>query len=104
MIAAGTRAGLRTAREGFADRAYRPDGTLVRRSEPGAVIEDQESVVNRAISMARDRVVNGIDGSLVALEVETICVHGDTPGAVQIAQRVRQSLWDAGVVLTPFAA
>jgi len=104
LIAAGKRAGLRTAREGFADRAYRPDGTLVRRSEPGAVIEDPESVVNRAISMARDRAVNAIDGSLVALEVETICVHGDTPGAAVLAARIRKALIDAGVSVLPVGA
>ena len=104
LIAAGKRAGLRTAREGFADRAYRPDGALVRRSEPGAVIEDQESVVNRAISMARDRAVNAIDGSRVALEVETICVHGDTPGAAVLASRIREALIDAGVSVLPVGA
>jgi len=104
LIAAGTRAGLRTAREGFADRAYRPDGTLVRRSDPGAVIEDQESVVKRAISMARDRAVNAIDGSRVALEVETICVHGDTPGAAVLASRIRKALIDAGVSVLPVGA
>ena len=104
LIAAGKRAGLRTAREGFADRAYRPDGTLVRRSEPGAVIEDQESVANRAISMARDRAVNAIDGSRVALEVETICVHGDTPDAAVLASRIRKALIDAGVSVLPVGA
>lgn len=104
LIAAGTRAGLRTAREGFADRAYRPDGTLVRRSDPGAVIEDQKSVVKRAISMARDRAVNAIDGSRVALEVETICVHGDTPGAAVLASRIRKALIDAGVSVLPVGA
>ena len=104
LIAAGTRAGLRIAREGFADRAYRPDGTLVRRSDQGAVIEDQESVVKRAISMARDRAVNAIDGSRVALEVETICVHGDTPGAAVLAARIRKAVIDAGVSVLPVGA
>jgi UPF0271 protein len=97
LIAAGQRAGLRTAREGFADRAYTRDGTLVPRTEPGAVIEDPEVVVNRAVSMARDRAIDAIDGSRIALEVETICVHGDTPGAATLASRIRAALTDAGV-------
>ena len=101
LIAAGRRAGLRTAREGFADRAYRADGTLVPRAEPGAVIDDPETVVSRAISMVREREVRAIDGSRVALEVETICVHGDTPGAAMLASRIRQELIDAGVSVLP---
>jgi UPF0271 protein len=101
LIAAGRRAGLRTAREGFADRAYRADGTLVPRAEPGAVIDDPEIVVSRAISMVREREVSAIDGSRVALEVETICVHGDTPGAAMLASRIRQELIDAGVSVLP---
>jgi 5-oxoprolinase (ATP-hydrolysing) subunit A len=101
LIAAGRRAGLRTAGEGFADRAYRADGTLVPRAEPGAVIDDPEKVVSRAISMVRERAVSAIDGSRVALEVETICVHGDTPGAAMLASRIRQALIDAGVSVLP---
>ena len=101
LIAAGRRAGLRTAREGFADRAYRADGTLVPRAEPGAVIDDPEIVVSRAVSMVREREVSAIDGSRVALEVETICVHGDTPGAAMLASRIRQELIDAGVSVLP---
>jgi UPF0271 protein len=97
LIAAGQRAGLRTAREGFADRAYKRDGTLVPRTEPGAVIEDPEVVVNRAVSMARDRAIDAIDGSRIALEVETICVHGDTPGAATLTSRIRAALTGAGV-------
>ena len=104
LIAAGQRAGLRTAREGFADRAYMKDGTLVPRSQPGAVIEDAEVVVGRAVSMARNRVVNAIDGSLVTLEVETICLHGDTPGAAMLASRIRAALIDAGVSVLPVSA
>jgi len=99
LVAAGQRAGLRTAREGFADRAYRRDGTLVPRHEPGAVIEDPEMVVSRAVSMARDHVVMARDGSQIALDIETICVHGDTPGAAMLASRMRQALSDAGVRL-----
>jgi UPF0271 protein len=101
LDAAGRRVGLRTAREGFADRAYRPDGTLVPRHEPGAVIEDPEAVVSRAISMSRDRVVTAIDGSQLGLDIDTICVHGDTTGAAMLASRIRQALTAAGVSILP---
>ena len=101
LVAAGQRCGLKTAREGFADRAYRSDGTLVPRHEAGAVIEDPEVVVTRAVSMARDRVITAIDGSRLVLEIDTICVHGDTPGAASLASRMRQALTRAGVVIQP---
>jgi UPF0271 protein len=104
LIAAGQRAGLRTAREGFADRAYQPDGTLAPRHLTGAVIEEPDTVVARAISMARDRLVTAIDGSRIALDVETICVHGDTSGAALMTSRVRDALTDAGVTVLPVGA
>ena len=85
LIAAGTRAGLRTAREGFADRAYRPDGSLVPRSEPGAVIDDPDTVSARAVQMA-------LEG-----RVDTICVHGDTPDAAALAASIRLALVEAGI-------
>ncbi|MBI4887033.1 MAG: LamB/YcsF family protein [Acidobacteria bacterium] len=97
LIAAGWRAGLRTASEGFADRAYRRDGTLVPRSEAGAVIHDPETVAQRAVAMVRDHTVGAIDGARVTLAIETICVHGDTPGAADLARRVRATLVEAGV-------
>jgi UPF0271 protein len=97
IVAAGKRAGLRTAAEGFADRAYQADGTLVPRQQQGAVIRDAVTVVPRVIRMARDRVVEAIDGTEVPLVVDTICVHGDTPGAADLAARIRAALGDAGV-------
>ena len=97
LIAAGTRAGLRTACEVFADRAYRPDGTLVPRTEEGAVIHDAAAVEQRVIAMVRDQAVQAIDGTRVPLTVDTICVHGDTPGAAELAARVRTALETAGV-------
>jgi UPF0271 protein len=96
-IDAGRRHGLRTACEAFADRAYRADGTLVPRSQSGAVIDDGDIVVSRAVMMAREHVVVAVDGSRVPLDVDTICVHGDTPGAAALAARIRQSLIDAGL-------
>ena len=97
LIQAGRHAGLRTAREGFADRAYQRDGTLVPRTQAGAVIDDSDTVVDRAVMMARERAVVAIDGSRVSIDVETICVHGDTPGAAALASRIRQALASAGV-------
>jgi UPF0271 protein len=97
LIEAGKRAGLRTAAEGFADRAYQRDGALVPRTQAGAVIDDSDTVVDRAVAMARERAVVAIDGSRVSIDVETICVHGDTPGAAALASRLRQALASAGI-------
>ena len=99
LIAAGASAGLRTASEVFADRAYRADGVLVPRTEPGAVIADPSRVVERAVAMVRDRRVVAVDGSRVALQVDTICVHGDTPGAATLARHIREALEREGVAV-----
>jgi len=97
LIRAGERAKLRTASEVFADRAYAPDGTLVSRREGGAVIHDPDAVQARVVRMATDRTVVAIDGSTVKLDVDTICVHGDTIGAANLASRIRGALEAAGV-------
>jgi len=97
LIEAGRRAGLRTASEGFADRAYQGDGTLVPRTRTGAVIDDAETVVDRAVTMAKEHAVIAIDGSRVTIDIETICVHGDTPGAAALASRIRYALAAAGI-------
>ena len=97
LVAAGRRAGLRTASEGFADRAYRADGSLVPRGEPGALVDDAVAVAARAVAMVRERSVLTIDGRRIDLEVDTICVHGDTPGAPALARAVREALLAAGV-------
>jgi UPF0271 protein len=99
LIAAGVRAGLRTASEVFADRGYRSDGTLLPRTEAGAVIDDPEAVVQRAVAMVRDGAVTAVDGARVRLQVETICLHGDTPGAATLAERVHRGLVEAGIQL-----
>jgi UPF0271 protein len=101
LVAAGKRAGLRTASEGFADRAYQPDGTLVPRDREGSVLQDAEAVVPRVIRMVRDRVVDAIDGTVVPLAVDTICVHGDTPGAADLAARIRAALTKSGIEVKP---
>jgi 5-oxoprolinase (ATP-hydrolysing) subunit A len=97
IVAAGKRAGLRTASEGFSDRAYQSDGTLVPRQQAGALIHDPEVVARRAVRMVREQVVDTIDGSPVSLVVDTICVHGDTPGAAALAACIREALSDAGI-------
>jgi len=94
---AARRHGVRAISEAFADRAYRPDGSLVPRSEPGAVINDAQQVVDRAVAIARERMVVAADGTRVPLDVETICVHGDTPGAAGLASRIRKALIDVGI-------
>jgi UPF0271 protein len=103
LISAGARVGLRTANEVFADRGYRADATLVPREEAGSVIHDAGIVVPRAVAMVRDRAVTAADGTRLALDPETICLHGDTPGAADLAFRIRQALIDAGVELRAMA-
>jgi UPF0271 protein len=97
-------AGLPNFSEGFADRAYEPDGRLVSRNRPGAVLHDPTEVAARALRMVREGTVVTIDGSVLVLDVATICLHGDTPGAVEMAQAVRAAMQDAGVELAPFVA
>lgn len=103
LIAAGQRAGLRTASEVFADRAYRADGTLVPRTEPGAVVAGIEQAAARAVSMVRDGRVAATDGTTVKVDAETICIHGDTHEASTLARAVRQALAEAGVAVHPMA-
>jgi UPF0271 protein len=104
LIAAGQRAGLRTISEGFADRAYQPDGSLLPRSRAGAVIEDGDVVVTRAVLMARDQSVIAADGTRVSIDIRTICVHGDTPGAAALARRIREALKTEGIALRAMGA
>jgi UPF0271 protein len=104
LLKAGRALGLRVAGEVFADRAYEPDGSLVSRKKLGAIIHDVDTVVERAVRMAKERTVVAIDGSVVHLSADTICVHGDTPGADDLAARLRTALQDAGVAVKPIAA
>ncbi|ONI68319.1 hypothetical protein BWI15_35500 [Kribbella sp. ALI-6-A] len=97
-------AGLKVVHEAFADRAYTPEGTLVSRRLPGSVLHDEREIARRCVAMATGAPIKDVEGGELKLQPGSICVHGDTPGAVQIAQRVRKSLTDAGVELTPFAA
>jgi 5-oxoprolinase (ATP-hydrolysing) subunit A len=99
---AATELGLRTVAEAFADRAYRPDGQLVSRREPGAVLDDPAEIADRVSTMVQHGRVSVADGTSIAITVESVCVHGDSPGAVRIAQAVRERLRADGTELAPF--
>lgn len=96
-------AGLRVVAEAFADRGYTPQGTLVSRREPGAVLHDPALVAARMLRLVEEGVVEAIDGSLARIEADSICVHGDSPDAVGMAREVRRVLVEAGVSLKAFA-
>jgi len=95
--------GLRVVAEAFADRAYTPQGTLVSRREKGAVLHDPEAVAQRMLRLVEEGVVEAIDGSLTRVQADSICVHGDSPGAVDMAREVRRRLEQAGVAIQSFA-
>ncbi|HEY3994535.1 MAG TPA: 5-oxoprolinase subunit PxpA [Mycobacterium sp.] len=97
-----SRLGLRPVAEAFADRAYLPDGQLVSRREPGAVLHDPDRIADRVVAMVDSGRVTAIDGTQINLDVESVCVHGDSPGAVQIATAVRERLKAAGTDVRAF--
>jgi 5-oxoprolinase (ATP-hydrolysing) subunit A len=102
LLEAAERAGLRTVRESFADRAYTPEGTLVSRREEGAVLHDPTEVARRVVQIVTEGTVTAVDGSTVKIDAESVCVHGDSPGAVDMAERVRAELVAAGVAIEAF--
>ncbi len=93
--------GLKVASEAFADRAYTAEGRLVPRGTQGAVLHEPELVAQRCVKMASEGVVETVDGGLVELQAQTICVHGDTPTAVELVKEVGQALFSSGVELKP---
>ena len=99
LLSAATRLGLSVAAEGFADRSYEKDGSLTPRHVAGAVVSDPGHAAERAVRMVRDRKVAARDGSTFSLKVDTICVHGDTPGAADLAAAVRAGLEQAGITV-----
>lgn len=101
MERASREAGLRVAREAFADRAYTPAGTLVSRSQPHALITDPDAVARRVVRMATEGVVEAVDGTELRLTPDTICFHGDTPGAPRLVRAAREALRRAGVDVAP---
>jgi UPF0271 protein len=103
VLRLASEAGLRVVPEAFADRAYTPRGTLVSRREPGAVLHDPREVADRVVQMVTTGRVKAVDGSTVEVHADTVCLHGDTPGAVAMARAVREALAEARVAVTPFA-
>lgn len=95
--------GLSVGIVGIADRAYNADGTLVARSEPGAVIHDIDVLVERTVRMVVEEVIEAVDGTLIPVVADTVLVHGDNPGAVANAKAIRAALEAAGVTIAPLA-
>jgi UPF0271 protein len=102
LLRQAEQAGLRPVSEGFVDRAYAPTGRLVPRSDPAALVTDPDEVVERSVRMATAGEVLAVDGSVLAMRVSSLCVHGDTSGAVELAGRVRTALGSAGVAVHRF--
>ncbi|SFM16189.1 5-oxoprolinase subunit PxpA [Variovorax sp. OV329] len=101
MIDAAVRAGLTPVEEVFADRGYMPDGSLVPRSQPGALIEDEEDSLAQTLSLVRDHQVRAIDGSTVSVNAQSVCLHGDGAHALAFARRIRDRLTAEGIAIRP---
>jgi len=102
LVQAGEAANLPMVHEVFADRAYEDDGSLVSRRKPGAVLHDAKAIAQRVVRMVQDGAVISVTGKVIKMRTDTVCIHGDTPGAVGIARGVRQALKDAGIDVAPF--
>ena len=102
LVAAGEAAGLAMVHEVFADRAYEDDGSLVSRRKPGAVLQDAREIADRVVRMVQDGAVVSVTGKVIKMRTDTVCIHGDTPGAVDIARGVRAALQEAGIEVAPF--
>lgn len=103
VLDVASKAGLAVAAEAFADRAYQPDGQLVSRTQDGAVLHDPAAVAERMVRLASDGVIRAIDGSDVRVEAQSICVHGDSPGSIEMAAETKRMLQAAGITIAPFA-
>jgi UPF0271 protein len=103
LLEAAAKAGLPGVTEAFADRAYTEEGTLVPRGQEGAVVTDPEAVVERSLGLARDRAVISRSGARIEVSARSLCLHGDTPGAVELARRVRERLEASGIRVEAFA-
>lgn len=102
LVSAGEAAGLPLVHEVFADRAYEDDATLVSRKKPGAVLHDPAAIAQRVVRMVQDGAVMSVTGKVIKLRADTVCIHGDTPGAVEIAGEIRQALRANGIAVAPF--
>jgi UPF0271 protein len=103
LLLAAERYGLRAVAESFADRAYEPDGSLVSRRKPGSVLHDPDEVAARVLRMVTEGVATAVDGSELRVRADSVCVHGDSPGAVAMARAIRATLTEHGVTIAPFA-
>jgi 5-oxoprolinase (ATP-hydrolysing) subunit A len=99
LLNAAVRIGLHSVSEAFADRAYRADGSLLPRDQPGSVLHDPDEVAARVVDMARDGSVAAVDGGRIRVRADTICIHGDTPGAPALAKTIREALMSAGIAV-----
>lgn len=102
LLATAQAAGLRIVREAFADRAYTADGNLVSRRHPSAILHDPSDVASRMVRLVTEGVIQAIDGNDLRLTADSICIHGDSPGAVDLARAVRTALIEAGIAIGPF--
>ena len=103
LLAAASAHGLTPVVESFADRAVMPDGTLVPRRQPGSVLHDPDEIAQRVVRLVTEHRVTAIDGTDIDVRPDSVCVHGDTPGAVEIARHIRAALLAAGVDVQPFS-
>lgn len=99
LVKAGDKIGLKVAQEVFADRTYQPDGTLTPRTESNALITETEEAVSRVIRMVKDRKVVAVDGSEIEMQADTICVHGDTPQALDFVHHLKEGLEANGILI-----
>lgn len=103
VLDVASKAGLAVAAEAFADRAYLPDGQLVPRTQDGAVLHEAGAVAERMVRLASEGVIRAIDGTDVRVDAQSICVHGDSPGSIEMAAQTRRLLQGAGITIAPFA-
>ncbi len=102
LVRAGEAANLPMVHEVFADRAYDDEGLLVSRRKPGAVLHGAKDIADRVVRMVQDGAVVSVTGKVMKMRIDTVCIHGDTPGAVEIARGLRKALGDAGIAIAPF--
>ena len=103
LVRAGDAAGLRMVSEVFADRAYEDDASLMSRKKPGAVLHDANAIAARVVRMVQERAIFAASGKVIKVPVDTVCIHSDTPGAVEIAKTIRAALDAAGIAVAPFS-
>jgi len=104
LVRAGEAAGLKLIYEVFADRAYEDDAQLMARSKPGAVLHDTDQIAQRVVRMVKNNAIEAASGKVIPVKIDTVCIHGDTPGAVNIARAVRAELEKNGISIAPFSS